>query len=122
MTMGGAVAGLIVHELRIVVGDRTDGGSATFPGAREEALATRGSQIIDWERDLAATEERLSEWTERLGTWERDLQARERRLSAALGQAVVARAAGRRIGRNERCPCGSGLKHKQCHGSVEGRR
>ena len=122
MTMGGAVAGLIVHELRTVVGDCIDGGSAAFSGAREEALATRESQIIHRERGLAATEARLSEWTERLGTWERELQARERRLPAASGQVVVARATGRKIGRNERCPCGSGLKYKHCHGSVEGRR
>ncbi len=24
---------------------------------------------------------------------------------------------GRKIGRNEKCPCGSGKKYKRCHGS-----
>jgi len=26
---------------------------------------------------------------------------------------------GRKIGRNEPCPCGSGKKYKQCHGQLE---
>ena len=26
---------------------------------------------------------------------------------------------GRKIGRNEPCPCGSGKKYKQCHGRLE---
>ncbi|MGH8926182.1 MAG: SEC-C metal-binding domain-containing protein [Acidimicrobiia bacterium] len=26
------------------------------------------------------------------------------------------REASTRVGRNERCPCGSGLKYKHCHG------
>ena len=25
---------------------------------------------------------------------------------------------GRKVGRNEPCPCGSGLKYKQCHGQL----
>jgi len=24
---------------------------------------------------------------------------------------------GRKVGRNERCPCGSGIKFKRCHGA-----
>jgi len=26
---------------------------------------------------------------------------------------------GRKVGRNEPCPCGSGKKYKQCHGKIE---
>jgi preprotein translocase subunit SecA len=29
------------------------------------------------------------------------------------------RRAGEKIGRNEKCPCGSGKKYKQCHGAKE---
>ncbi|HJQ76487.1 MAG TPA: SEC-C metal-binding domain-containing protein [Acidimicrobiia bacterium] len=29
---------------------------------------------------------------------------------------------GAKTGRNERCPCGSGLKYKQCHGLCGGSR
>ena len=28
----------------------------------------------------------------------------------------AARANGKKIGRNDPCPCGSGLKYKRCHG------
>jgi preprotein translocase subunit SecA len=47
--------------------------------------------------------------------------------SPALDGAGAARAPGRdphdpsswgRVGRNEPCPCGSGKKYKQCHGSL----
>jgi len=26
---------------------------------------------------------------------------------------------GRKVGRNEPCPCGSGKKYKHCHGAIE---
>lgn len=48
--------------------------------------------------------------------------------AAAGGEAAVAAADeeahtpfvrdGRKVGRNEPCPCGSGKKYKQCHGRV----
>ncbi len=30
---------------------------------------------------------------------------------------TVQKLAGRKIGRNEKCPCGSGKKYKRCHGA-----
>jgi uncharacterized protein YecA (UPF0149 family) len=30
---------------------------------------------------------------------------------------TIQRQEGRKIGRNEKCPCGSGKKYKRCHGS-----
>ncbi len=30
---------------------------------------------------------------------------------------AITRQAGRKIGRNEKCPCGSGKKYKRCHGT-----
>ena len=35
--------------------------------------------------------------------------AERRRFDEATG--------GRKVGRNERCPCGSGKKYKKCHGA-----
>jgi len=116
LTMGEAVAGLIVHELQAAIGDYTGGDAAVFAERREEEVASREAQVASRERNLAVTEARLSEWTERLGTWERQLQERERRLPVASGQAATPTTAGRKIGRNERCPCGSGRKYKHCHG------
>ena len=42
--------------------------------------------------------------------------------SAAAGEAEQAAPfvrTGRKVGRNEPCPCGSGKKYKQCHGRLE---
>lgn len=116
LTMGKAVAALIVRELQTAIGDPADGDAATFAGRREEELAVRESQVIDRERDLGATEDRLNEWTGWLRAWERELQVWERRLAAVPEQTVTTMVAGRKIGRNERCPCGSGRKYKHCHG------
>ena len=30
---------------------------------------------------------------------------------------IIQRHEGRKIGRNEKCPCGSGKKYKRCHGN-----
>jgi preprotein translocase subunit SecA len=54
------------------------------------------------------------------------MQLRHDELSA-LGQPEEPQAAprtqvvreGRKIGRNDPCPCGSGKKYKSCHGSLE---
>ena len=42
--------------------------------------------------------------------------------AAGLGEAEPAAPfvrTGRKVGRNEACPCGSGKKYKQCHGRLE---
>lgn len=117
VTMGEAVAGLIVHELRSVVDETTDANGPLFAARREEELALRESQLGAREGELAESEDRLREWTERLGTWERQLRARERQLNVASKQAAKTQVAGRKVGRSERCPCGSGRKYKQCHGA-----
>ncbi len=116
LTMGEAVADLIDHELRTVVEETTDADGPLFAARREEELAAREAQLAARESDLAAIEQRALEWTKRLGTWERELQARERRLPVASEQAATTKAVGRKVGRNEPCPCGSGLKYKRCHG------
>lgn len=115
LTMGEAVAGLIDHELLAVVDETTSPHVPLFAARREEELAARESRLLARERDLAKIEERNHEWTERLGYLERDLQARERRLELVRQQDPISTAAAMRVGRNERCPCGSGLKYKHCH-------
>ncbi len=121
VTMGAGVARLIMHELRMAVDGSSDADVAVFERQREEELAVRESQVAEREDELAATEERTREWMKQLGVWERELQVRERRADVASRQAVQSVPASRKIGRNARCPCGSGLKHKHCHGSVERR-
>ncbi len=121
VTMGAGVAGLIVHELRVAVNGPGDTDAAAFSLRREEELDARESHVAERERQLAEAEERSREWTKRLGAWERELQERERLADVGSRQVVQSVPQGRKIGRNERCPCGSGLKLKYCHGSVERR-
>lgn len=113
--MGRAVVALIAHELESVVERCGDAGEAVLAARAHEELATREARAADRERDLAATERRLSKWTERLRTREDELRTREQRFE--LTTKLNPRPAGRKVGRNERCPCGSGLKYKRCHGA-----
>lgn len=41
-------------------------------------------------------------------------------IAGASAQAVASAVAIPRVGVNERCPCGSGLKYKRCHGRPGG--
>jgi uncharacterized protein YchJ len=100
LTMGEAVAGLIVHELRSLVGGGTEDGvvfAATMQRRlveRSEALDARARHLDEREQSLKALERRVR------------AQARPLQSSAAA-----------RMGRNDPCPCGSGFKYKRCHGT-----
>lgn len=50
------------------------------------------------------------------GTDRKQQQAGPRQRPAATQQTVVRQ--GKKVGRNEPCPCGSGKKYKQCHGRI----
>jgi hypothetical protein len=107
--MGHAIAVLVEHELRSVVGDVVD--RPTFLADLERAIAERRHELDARERGL--------------DTRERSLDIREQWLSARAS--VVrgdpgprpASARPTKVGRNEPRPCGSGLKHKRCHGSQD---
>ena len=47
--------------------------------------------------------------------WQKDPEL-ERLAQQSLKQGTMIRAKGRKVGRNEPCPCGSGIKYKRCHG------
>ena len=97
ISMGRGLASLIERELEAVIGGDVD---VDLLSETESELRSRERAVDDRERQL---EER-----------ERSLMKRERFLSLA-GPSHV-RANTRDLGRNERCPCGSGLKYKRCHG------
>lgn len=61
------------------------------------------------ERELASRARRLSNLEEHLRDWERRL-----RTTTAMPTGQARRES--KVGRNEQCPCGSGLKYKHCHG------
>jgi len=124
LTMGEGIAGLIDSELTAVVDvGGLDSSSVVFAGRAEEQLVAREAQIGAREHDVMAAEERLRRQNERLRHWsellrirEDELDIREWRLEATTNLSSQRQPAGTKVGRNERCPCGSGLKYKHCHG------
>jgi hypothetical protein len=116
ISMGRAIVALIDRELVSAFGDSIRDGSPVFAEQAEEELASREAKVARRERDADAAEERLRRLSERQRRWEKELEAREQR--AKLVSRLSARPAEARtkVGRNERCPCGSGLKYKHCHG------
>ena len=49
------------------------------------------------------------------GTWEHDPEL-ERVVESSLSQGIAVGPDGKKLGRNQRCPCGNGKKFKRCHG------
>ena len=109
VTMGQGIARLVVHELGTVV-DRDGNDGSVFGAEMEQRLATRTEDLDAQERRLNERERALRASEQRSRTDEQLLRTKRAPLASAP-----------KIGRNERCPCGSGLKYKHCHG-LAGRR
>ncbi len=116
MSMGRAITTLIDRELLSVFGDSAGDQIPVFAERAREELTAREVGVAARERKVESSEERLRRWAERLRLAEGELEARE--LKAQLASRLVPRPTEKSVkpGRNERCPCGSGLKYKQCHG------
>ena len=116
ISMGRAIAALIDRELASVVGDHRGAHQPVFAEQAEEELARRQEQVSRREEEVAFIEDRLREWNADLRTREVELEVREGRVEFAAKMAAQPRKAATKVGRNERCLCGSGLKYKHCHG------
>ena len=121
VSMGRAVAALIDRELLSVFGEHTAGEWPVFALQATEELKKREARVGEREHKVDTDETRMRESSERLRRWEDELEAREQRAEFASKIASRHTADDAKIGRNEHCPCGSGLKYKRCHGSA-GRR
>ncbi len=107
LSMGAAVARLIVGELETAVD--AEGTTATELADQIAQVAEERSLRLDArQRDLEAQAEGLRRKEERLRTWERTLRTPHAANTESRYEV--------KVGRNERCPCGSGLKYKHCHG------
>ncbi len=116
VSMGRAIATLLDRELIGVFGDPPVKYSPVFAEKAEEELARRQEQVAHRDEKAAAVEERLRAWNAHLRSWEVELETRERRVELAAKMAAQPVEVETKVGRNERCPCGSGLKYKHCHG------
>ncbi len=116
ISMGRAVTMLIDRELVNLSGDVTGDEPPVFVQRATEELAIREAKVVTREDRVRASEKYLFVRDEQLRRRERELNVREQRVelvSKVVSRPSVARV---KIGRNERCPCGSGLKYKRCHG------
>lgn len=114
--MGRAILALIDRELISVFGETSDDEMPVFAADIEEEIAARQTALADRARRLDADEQRLREWAERLGRWEGELNRHQQQVEVMAKLVARPRQTGEKIGRNERCPCDSGLKYKHCHG------
>ncbi len=114
--MGRAVMALVRNELGSVIAEPVGDGGPVFAALAEQRLLSREAQLAARERAVEAAEERLSEWTKRLRAREGELRKLEQQVHEASGQVVRTTEPRSKVGRNERCPCQSGLKYKHCHG------
>jgi hypothetical protein len=110
ISMGRAIATLIDRELASVFGNSSDGAGSMFEQQAQRQLVDREAALAKRERELGAAEERVRRWSEH------ELEVREWRVEAATKLPTQPAQARAKTGRNERCPCGSGLKYKHCHG------
>ena len=116
ISIGRAVTTLIDRELISVFGDVTGDEEPVFAQRATEELAIREAKIVAREHEVDTGEVRMREWDRRLRRWEDELEAREQRAESVSKLTSRHSTAPTKIGRNERCPCGSGLKYKHCHG------
>ena len=121
VSMGRAVAALIDRELLSVFGEHTSREWPVFAQQATEELANREAKIEAREHAVDTDEARMRERSERLRRREDELEARELQAEFASKIASLHSIRHAKIGRNERCPCGSDLKYKRCHG-LAGRR
>ncbi|MFN2486680.1 MAG: SEC-C metal-binding domain-containing protein [Acidimicrobiia bacterium] len=99
-SMGRAIADLIHHELRSVVEEI--GGETVFLGELPNEVAERQRALDARERSLEIREQRLGTDLSRI--WHDPVASRP--------PTIVAK-----VGRNDSCPCGAGVKYKRCHGA-----
>lgn len=116
ISMGRAVAALIESELVSVFDEFRDDDQPVLARNMQEQLAAREEEIIARERELDAAGDRLKEQFKRLRLWEDELRSLEQQVEMRPKPVARPIRADPKVGRNERCPCGSGFKYKQCHG------
>ena len=107
LSMGEAVAWLITHELETVVGSHGTG-AEVFVEQVDRHAKERASRLDARQQELDNQADQLRKKDEHLRAWEHQLQTQR----VAVGRVQD----GAKVGRNERCPCNSGLKYKHCHG------
>jgi hypothetical protein len=115
VSMGRGIAGLIEEELASVVTGTSEEIASPLVMEAEKNLATQQAALAAVEERLAAEPRRLQQWERQLAYRRVELRRLEIRIrSQTAAQPVTPQR--QSIGRNDPCPCGSGIKYKRCHG------
>ncbi len=115
ISMGRAIVTLIDRELTSLTEPSVDD-SPVLAQRTHERLASRAAEVVNREQAVASVEERQRERQKQLRRWEAEIQTLAQRVELAAKLAGQRRDTTPKVGRNDRCRCGSGLKHKHCHG------
>ncbi len=121
ISMGRAVAALIDRELLSVFGEHAADESPVLAQQATEELENREAGIEAREHNVDTDETLMRERSEGLRRWEDELEAREQRAEAMSNLAPGHSSIRTKIGRDDRCPCKSGLRYKHCHGMASRR-
>lgn len=120
LSMGRAIMGLVERELGLVdehgLRPASTGDAEERLAAREAELSARETELDVRSRQIDAEFDRITAEAERLGTRIAELRSLQRDLETRSRMAAQRTPPVPKVGRNERCPCGSGRKYKQCHG------
>lgn len=81
-----------------------------------EVISTLSKVQVRMPEEVEAMEQQRREESERLA---RQQHLSHQELSLESEQAEQGSYEGRKVGRNDLCPCGSGKKYKQCHGRLQ---
>lgn len=116
ISMGRGIVVLIDQELASLFDHSSEGAGAYLEERAQQQMAEREAALSKREQELGTAEERVRRWSDHLREWEQALEVREWRVDAATKLSTQYAQVRSRPGRNERCPCGSDLKFKRCHG------
>ena len=115
ISMGRGIALLIEQELAaIATGTRDETATNPISFEVEHNLAAQRADVATTKRALGIEASRLQQWERQLEYRREELRRLELRLRSPAPQPSTSEI--RNVGRNDPCPCGSGIKYKRCHG------
>ncbi len=115
ISMGRAIAALIDRDLARVAEAVGDDYPVLAERVREQR-AKREAELASREQAVSAAEGKHRRRSERLRVSEAELQTLAQRVQVASNLTAHGDHNIPKVGRNDRCPCGSGLKYKYCPG------
>jgi preprotein translocase subunit SecA len=96
---------------------RTDGPALPFPEGEEEETPPPDAPPSASEQRRLAAQASLEDFTRNIQR-KKDKEMEQLQFIGGDGSSEPKQVvAGKKVGRNEKCPCGSGKKYKQCHGA-----